>query len=453
MFERTISGRVVTPGGILDNGWVAVTGETIAAVGTGAPPAADRHDDHGDAYLLPGVVDGQTHAGSQIGFPGLRPTSKMAVAGGVTTFVDMPYDEPDPITHGAILSEKIAAIGDHAVCDVALYGTVTKAPDPTHIAGLIAGGVCAFKISSFEAHPSRFPRIDNAATLFLLENLAGSGLPLGLHNEDEEIVRSTTARLRAEGKTSAAYHSASRPPVAELTATANFLEVGAGTGSHLHIVHISLPEGFNLVTAYRERGVTATGEMCVHYLHFDGDADMPRLGGRLKVNPPIRGGVRDALWQTLETGQCAFVSSDHSAWPLSRKQGEAIFDDAAGMPGLDTLLPAFFTGAVKRQGPDGAARMTARFLSDNPARFFGLTKKGSLTPGMDADIAVLAPGDTVFDASRTPEGPGWSAYDGETFSARVAATYVRGLQAWDGATVTAPEGHGRFVPRSDRPAG
>ncbi|MBZ9935587.1 amidohydrolase family protein [Mesorhizobium sp. BR1-1-16] len=450
MYDLVVKGRVVAPAGIVEGGWIAVSDGLIAAIGTGAAPTASTSRDYGSAYLLPGVIDGQTHAGSQIGFAGMGPTSRAAAMGGVTTIVDMPYDDPDPVTTGALLSEKIDAVERLAVCDVALYGTVPTSPNREHIAELIAGGVCAFKISSFEAHPHRFPRIGNAATHWLLETLGGTGLPVGLHNEDQEIVRSLAATFRAEGRTSPSDHSPSRPEVAELTATANFLELGAATGSHLHIVHISIAEGFDLVRAYRDRGVNASAEMCVHYLLFDAAHDTPRLGGLLKVNPPIRSGQKDALWQVLEAGGCTFVSSDHSAWPLDRKQNASIFDVAAGMPGLETLLPAFFTGASARSGGDAAARMTADLLSDKVATFFGLPRKGKLAPGFDADIAVLDPTPGVYDSKRNADGPGWSAYDGVEFAATPAATFVRGRQVWDGAAITAPAGHGRFVARPER---
>lgn len=446
-YERVIAGRVVAEDRIIEDGWIAISEGSIAALGRGSLPAAAEIGDYGSAYILPGVVDGQTHAGSQIGFPGLAMTTKAAVSGGVTTIVDMPYDEPDPITNAEILNRKIAAIGEYAVCDVALYGTVTPTPDAGDVAALIKGGVCAFKISSFESHPWRFPRIDNAATLSLAEMLAGSGLPLGLHNEDQDIVRAATARLRAEGKIGPRYHSPSRPEVAELVATANFLEVGAATPTHLHIVHISTPDGFDIVRDYARRGVKATAEMCGHYLYFDAAEDMERLGGLLKVNPPIREGRREALWDIIENGRAAFVSSDHSAWPLSRKNNPRIFDDAAGMPGLDTLLPAFLTAAAKRYGAQRAVLMAADLMSRKPAAFFGLSRKGELAPGMDADVTVLDPSEYQFDSTKTPDGVGWSAYDGEVFSMRPVATYVRGIRAWDGSVVTAPESHGAFVAR------
>jgi len=448
MFDLVVAGRLVTPAGLVDAGWIAVSGGGIAAVGCGERPPAAEFADHGDAFILPGVVDGQTHAGSQIGFAGMAPTTRAAVIGGVTTIVDMPYDHPAPVTTGAVLADKVAAVGRLAVCDVALYGTVPREPDPGHVGDLVAGGVAAFKISSFEAHPDRFPRIGNAAALALLEALADSDLPVGLHNEDQEIVAATTARFKAAGLVGPEFHAPSRPPAAELAAIATFMELGAASGGHAHIVHVSLAGGFDLVAGYRARGHRATAEMCVHYLTFDAAADMPRWGGRLKVNPPIRAGERDRLWQVLEDGGVAFVSSDHSAWPLARKDVPSIFDAAAGMPGLETLLPAFFTAAAARQGPEAAARLAADYLCDRPARFFGLSRKGRLAPGFDADLAVLKPGDQVFDASAAPEGAGWSCYDGATFAGMPAATYVRGRRVWDGRQVAADAaGHGRFVPR------
>ena len=78
MYDRVLTGRVVTPSGLIEGGWIAIAGEQIAGVGTGVPPAAAERFEYGDAYLLPGVIDGQTHAGSQIGFPGLAPTSRAA---------------------------------------------------------------------------------------------------------------------------------------------------------------------------------------------------------------------------------------------------------------------------------------------------------------------------------------------------------------------------------------
>jgi allantoinase len=445
-FDLVVKGRLALGDAILDNGWMAIRGERIAAIGQGEAPPAHSCLDAGSDYILPGAIDGQTHAGSQSGFAGLERTTLSAIAGGVTTIVDMPYDEPDPVTTRAILRRKVEAANAVSHCDVALYATVVADPIVGDIEALAADGVCAFKISSFENHPTRFPRIDNGAAMVLLQALASSDLPIGLHNEDEALIRRLTQQFIREGKTAPRYHHLSRPESAELLATANFLELGRLTGAHVHIVHISMPEGFRMVRRFAEQGVRATAEMCVHYLHFDAATDIDRLGGLMKVNPPIRAGHLDELWKLYGEGDYSFVSSDHSAWPLERKQPTSIFDVAAGVPGLETLLPVFFSDVARRQGADAAAIACASYLSSKPARFFGLSRKGVLAPGMDADFIVLKPQAWQFDASKTQDGVGWSPYDGETFAARPVATYVRGTQVW-GEAVRGKRGQGRFVAR------
>jgi len=447
-FDRLIAGTLVLPHGVLADGWIAVRNGRIAAIGCGARPAAADIHDFGERWILPGVVDGQTHAGSYRGLPGLGSTTRSALAGGGTTIVDMPYDNPHPLNSLERLTAKIEAIGTHAHCDVALYGTVAPGQDVSVVPALIAAGVCAIKISAFESHPQRFPRIDTAQMLDLFEILAPTQVPLGIHNEDQEIVRARIARKKAQGLETIADHSDSRPEAAELAATAQFLELGAAASAHAHLVHLSSPRGFQLVRRYAEEGFRATGELCVHYLFFDPDEDGPRLGARLKVNPPIRPGRREGLWSEIESGRVAFVSSDHSSWPVDGKNTPSIYDAGAGVPGLETLLPAFTTGAMARW--EEPLTRVARLLCEAPARFFGLyPRKGAIVVGADADLAVLEPGHFCWDSAMAHDELNWSPFDGMAFSVRVAATYLRGDKAYADGAVLAPAGRGRFVPRQD----
>lgn len=183
----------------------------------------------------------------------------------------------------------------------------------------------------------------------------------------------------------------------------------------------------------------------MHYLWFDAERDGARLGARMKVNAPIRAGRVDGLWRAILDGQVAFTSSDHSSWPIDNKLTASIFDAGAGVPGLQTLLPAFFTAAQAR-GLD-AARLAADQLSARSARFFGLAGKGVIAPGKDADFAVLEQGAFVFDETTAQDGLCWSPFHGEIFSARVAANYLRGVSVWDGTTILNEPGSGRFVAR------
>lgn len=446
IYDRVVRGTLVLPSGLLEGGWVAIEDGKIAALGTGEAPQAHNAEDHGDAYVLPGIVDGQTHACNAAGYKGIEPTTRSALAGGVTTIVDMPYDEPDPLNGVTQLNDKIEAIGQYAHCDVALYGTLAVGQPASDMQALMDGGVCAFKISSFESHPTRFPRIGTAQIKEMFSYLAATDWPLGIHNEDEEIVLAETARLKAEGRTTIADHSDSRPESAELSATVQFLELGALTDAHAHIVHLSSPRGFEICERYASEGFRTTGELCVHYLFFDPLVDGDRLGGLLKVNPPIRPGLKDALWEELDAGHVTFVSSDHASWPLERKQRASIHDVAPGIPGLETLLPAFATGASARWS-DGIERV-AHYLAEAPARFFGLfPRKGAIQIGADADLAVLEKREHVWDSSTAHDGLNWSPFDGMTFQFAVSASYLRGDLAYSRGTICNSTGAGRFVPR------
>ncbi|GBQ67092.1 dihydroorotase [Ameyamaea chiangmaiensis NBRC 103196] len=444
--DRIILGRIVTPSDIIENGWIGIRDGVIAAIGQGPAPSALDVVDATGSYVMPGVVDGQTHAGSYAGLAGLESTTRSAIAGGVTTIVDMPYDNPEPLSTVERLREKVAAIETLAHCDVALYGTVMPGQGTADMAPLIDGGVVAFKISSFESSPTRFPRIAADQTSDILAALAETDIPLGLHNEDQEMVRSGIAAARAAGRDGIEAHSDSRPIAAEMTASAAFFELGAAHGAHAHIVHFTTARGMELADQYQALGYRATGETCVHYLVLDPQEHGPALGARMKVNPPIRPGARDGLWNEILHERVAFVSSDHSSWPIDNKFTPSIFDAGAGVPGLETLLPAFFTEA-ERRGYDAPA-LTAAQLSERPAKFFGLwPQKGGLCVGADADIAIFTPGEHVWDSAAAHDDLKWSPFDGHRFTGRVSRTYLRGETAWDGSDVVNRPGAGEYVRR------
>lgn len=443
--DEVIRGTIVTPIGPIENGWLAIKDGKIAAIGRGEAPAATSVHDAGSAYVIPGIIDGQTHAGSYGGLPGIRSTTRSAVAGGITTIVDMPYDNPAPLNTMERLDEKRAAIAEHAHANVALYGTVMPGQDMSSVMPLIDAGVVAFKISGFESSPTRFPRIAADQLLDLFEALAPTNVPLGIHNEDQEIVRARIAKARDAGESGIEAHSSSRPLAAEQASTAHFLELGALSGAHAHIVHLTSTRGFHLVDNYLLDGYRATGELCVHYLWFDPSIDSA-LGARMKVNPPIRPGQIEALWTDVVEGRVAFVSSDHSSWPIDNKFTPSIFDAGAGVPGLETLLPAFYTGAVQRQLD--AVNLTVEQLSERPAKFFGLwPQKGVLQPGADADIAIIAHESAVWDEANAHDELNWSPFHGRQFECRVTRTYVGGKLAWDGAEIVNKPGDGKYAPR------
>jgi len=443
-FDFVIIGDVVLADSVLTNGYVAISGDRIAAVGIGPAPDAKQVKDYHDSLIFPGIVDGQIHAGSVEGLAGLRDATRAAAAGGVTTVVDMPFDNPDPVDTVARLTSKIEALERNAVVDVALYATAPKGLDQYGIAELASAGAAAIKLSTFEYHPVRFPRFSTAEMYEIFQEAAAANLPVGFHNEDQELVTHLVDRWVAKGDHGADAHGATRPPIAELVADAQILELASHTDVQCHIVHSSLAAGNRIAMHYRSLGNKVSVETCIHYLVFD-EGEMIRKGGFLKLNPPIRSAAeRDGLWDSMLSGEIDFVSTDHVAWPEDRKSNPDIFKNSSGIPGLETFLPGFYSAAVEQRGLSPS--VVARLAAENPARHFGLFPcKGQIAVGADADIAVLSRNRQTYDARTMISETKWSPFDGMTMAGCVIATYVRGQPVYENGRVVAEDGYGRFV--------
>src|SRR5215470_12472413 len=201
-FDLVVSGRVVLPGRVLDQGYVGIRGGRIAAVGElrGSPPPARRTVGAGRAYVLPGVVDTHVHTRSEPA-EGITRCTEAAVAGGVTTIVDMPYDSPSAVPDVDTFEKKVADVQAQAVADVALYGTIRKEGGLDEIERIAAAGACAFKVATYEAHPIRFPRIPDGELLAAFRRIAAVNLPVAVHCENQDIADRGVAAERAAGRT------------------------------------------------------------------------------------------------------------------------------------------------------------------------------------------------------------------------------------------------------------
>jgi allantoinase len=447
-FDRVFLGDIVTPREIIRRGYVAVRGEVIAAIGQGEPPPAAETVDHNGKLILPGLVDGHMHTSSSMGWAGIEGSSRSAAAGGITTCVDMPYDVPQAVTSAEVLAEKIGWIERLAHVDFALYGTIKKNGGVDAIAGLAAAGISAFKVSTYEYDAVRFPRIDHPTMVAAFREIAKTGLPVAVHNEDQELVEKLTAEAKAAGNTSAIWHCRTRPPLAETMADLEIFEIGLETGAHVHIAHSSLARGFEIAAAFRAMGAKATGEACIQYMCMT-EADIIRLGGRGKCNPPFRTEAEvERMWEALADDQITNISTDHAPWPADRKGNPDIFANGAGLTGLQSFAPLMFTLLDER---GLSPTVMATYCAERPAKLHGLyPRKGAIRLGSDCDLLVLERADYSFDEATIVDRPEmrWSPYHGRRMRARVAATVLRGRTIWDGAEVLATPGTGRFVRRA-----
>jgi allantoinase len=290
--------------------------------------------------------------------------------------------------------------------------------------------------------------------LWAMREAARLNLPYGLHAEDHQFLSNGLDRLQVAGRKDPLAHAESRPPLVETVAVNTALLLAAETGCHVHICHVASVGALALIREAKERATHVTAETCPQYLMLNTD-DLVRLAGFARCAPALREQAEvDGIWEYVLDGTIDLVCSDHCPYTVESKQAghDDIFQAPLGLSGVQTLLPAFFSEAVVKRGLP-VERFVA-LIAANPARIFGLyPRKGTLSVGADADIALLAPDAiwtvTVADALHKQK---WTPYEGKEITGRVVRTIRRGATIFDdtlqGADrMTARPGSGRFLRR------
>ncbi len=380
--------------------------------------------------MLPGLIDVHVHFNEpgRADWEGAATGSRALAAGGGTCFFDMPLNSSPCTVDGAAFRAKCAALEAASVTDFGLWGGIVPG-NRGCMAELAELGVIGFKAFMADSGLPEFPRSDDLTLLRGLEEAARIGLPVAVHAETNELVQGSGSSVRD--------YLDSRPVLAEVTAIRRACELAEEAGAKLHVVHVSSGRGVMAALEARQRGVDVTIETCAHYLYF-GAADMERLGAVLKCTPPLRdANDRKMLWRAVTRGDIDIVASDHSPAPPSLKEGADFFRIWGGVAGVQSTLSVLLDMAL----PERVAELTAA----NPAKRFGLARKGRIEPGYDADFTLV---DLNAEHTVTRESlfqrHGFSPYLGATFRGVVRRTVVRGRTVFADGKIVA-EGGGQFV--------
>ncbi len=459
------NGTIVSPSGRTP-GDVLVDGETIAAIfapGVAAAQGvtADRVIDATGKYVVPGGIDVHTHM--ELPFGGTFAsdtfeTGTIAAAwGGVTTIVDMAVQ-----TYGGNVQQGLAdwhrkADGNCAI-DYAFHQIIggiddQSLKDMTYL--IDHEGVTSFKL--FMAYPGVFYS-DDGQILRAMQQASENGAVIMMHAENGIAIDVLVAQHLARGETDPKYHGISRPSLLEGEATSRAITLSKVAGNvPLYIVHMSASEALDAVAAARGEGLNVFGETCPQYLYMTLEEHLSRPGfegAKYVCSPPIRSAHdhrhhhRD-LWRGLRMNDLAIVSTDHCPFCFKDQKELGLGDFSKipnGIGGVEHRMDLIYQGVVTG---DITLERWVETCCTTPARMFGLSDKGLIAPGKDADIVVYDPN------GRTEIGYGkshhmnmdHSAWEGTVIDGKVDTVLSRGAVVIENGAFHGRAGHGRYVRR------
>jgi dihydroorotase len=385
--DLVINGGIVVSSDAEYRASIAIKDGLVHAIGAPeAMPEADEILDATGMHILPGAIDVHVHFRDP-GYPqkeDFGSGTAAAAFGGVTTVFDMPNTLPT-IANAEALAEKHKIASAKAYVDYGLYAVLGE-ESIGNIPELIEGGIIGFKCYMGNTF-GRIPSPTTGAMLEAFELVAPTGKRISLHAETNSIMERREARLRAAGRTEPLAHLASRPAVVAVEAVARAAILSEWTGARIHVLHISSAAELRPLAEAKARGVEITGETCPHYLLLS-EEDYEKSGGIVRVNPPVREAPnREPLWNALIDGTIDMVATDHAPHTPEEKTRNDIWTVDCGFPGVETQMPLMLTEINRGRA---TIRDYVRWSAENPAKQFGLyPRKGTLTVGSDADIAIV----------------------------------------------------------------
>ena len=375
--------------------------------------------------LLPGVIDTHVHFrdGGQSENPAgtFRSESRAALAGGVTSVVDMPNTVPQTTTLEALEAKEALAARDSAVN----YGFMLGATND-NIADLLALDPRRYAaIKLFLGSSTGNMLVNSTEQLDLLFREARKLIVA--HCEQEEVIQANLHNLKLEcqgtDRETAALHPQIRNTEACFLSTYHAIERARRYGTRLHVAHLSTATELSLLSNFDLDRKHITAEVTPNHLWFD-DRDYAELGNLIKCNPAIKSNDdRLALWAALEDGLIDTIATDHAPHPLEAKR-RPYFDAPSGIPSIQHSLQMMLEPAI---GNKELLTMVVQKMSHNPALLFGIEGRGFIRAGYKADLVLVRPGveETVTRESLLYKC-GWSPLEGQTFHTRIERVWVNG---------------------------
>jgi dihydroorotase (multifunctional complex type) len=406
-------------------------------------PNADTRMDLKNLLVLPGLIDVHVH---------LRDEGKAykedfysgtaaAAAGGMTTVLDMPNNNPVTMSAEA-LRNRIETARNKIVVDVGFYSEFPK--DTKEIRKIVDEGAIAFKLFMAEQVGGLNIDDDNALSeaFGMVEKLRSR---VAVHAEDRTTLIKVEEKLKQANRNDVEAFLAAHSEDVEVKAVERLLRIVEQTKVHLHFCHTSTERGLNAIVEGKDSGLPITCEVTPHHLLLSTD-DLRRAGTIAVGVPPIRQKHNaEALWKGIKNGWIDVIASDHAPHMLEEKQRMRIWDVKVGAPELEITLPLLLTEV--NRGRLSIADI-ARLMAENPAEIFGLKGKGFLGKNCNADLTVVdLKRDDRIDATEFHSKAKFSPFDQWKVKGKPVRTFVGGQLVMDEDEIVAKAGTGRIVRR------
>ncbi|HEY4227022.1 MAG TPA: dihydropyrimidinase [Candidatus Limnocylindrales bacterium] len=441
---------------------VAVQSASIEAVEAdlgGLVDGAELVVDATGLLVLPGAVDVHTH--TRVAFDAepdrFFQDSVAAAFGGTTTFLafNNPGTGSSPAAERSLLAGlrewRTATERDSAVDYAVSLAISGRMDDPVaELPAMVDEGVAtakAFMVFDF--------RLDERRIYEAMRVLGERGGMLQVHCEDPVLIDTAVADALGRGDTAPRFHASTRSTEAEAVATHRVMAFAHAADVPVHVVHLSSASALRHVRDAKARGVRAHAETCPHYLALTDDRyTSPNLASVAEcvISPPLRPlSDQEALWAGLASGSLDLIATDHVPDRMAIEKAEALrgvsFDKVSnGAPGIETLLAIAYSEGVAK------GRITIERLVDvlatSPARLFGLTRKGAIEPGLDADLVLFDPSaQRTIRAADLHHTSDYTPYEGFSIRGAVRSVFVRGHPVIRDGAFVGTRGYGQFVER------
>jgi dihydroorotase (multifunctional complex type) len=404
-------------------------------------PQADEKTDLHNLLVLPGLIDEHVHLRDEgrAYKEDFTSGTAAAAAGGFTTVLDMPNN--DPVTMSTErLQNRMMTASRRILVNVGYYSEFPK--NIREVPDILEAGAVGFKF--FMGNQIGGVNVDNEIAIKeAIVEVAKYKVPLAVHAEDHSLLAANEAKLKMAKQAEGADFLRAHTEAVERKAIQRILKTTQDTDIRLHILHVTSKEGLDAIAEAKKAGQKVTCEVTPNHLLLNSE-DVGRLGFMAVMAPPLRDKThRDALWKGILDCTIDTIGSDHAPHTLEEKRESSIWEVKPGVPGLETSLPLMMTLIKqKRIGIDQVVQLFAT----KPAEIYGLNDRGSIEVGKTADFTIIDyNAQYKIDPSKFKSKAKFSPYNGWEAVGKPAKTIVNGQLVFDEGEIVAKGGVGYVV--------